>query len=84
MVQELLDLRQKYTKFTTQSFANNADIMRRQKEAFEAFINHDSCVAQFLSLFIDDMLKKGIRDAMDNEIEERLQNVSRQRVLLTH
>ena len=45
------------------------------KEAFELFINEDARPAQYLSLYIDDMLKKKLAGLTEATIDEKLDKV---------
>ena len=71
----MLDLREKYHNFVENSFDRNRNFTRKLKEAFELFINRDMRAAQYLSLYIDEMMKKGLKGVSDAEINDRLQNV---------
>eukprot|EP00455_Lapot_gusevi_P049191 TRINITY_DN692_c0_g1_i20.p1 TRINITY_DN692_c0_g1~~TRINITY_DN692_c0_g1_i20.p1 ORF type:complete len:693 (+),score=118.21 TRINITY_DN692_c0_g1_i20:75-2153(+) len=79
-VQDVLDLRLKYSLIVEHSFRDSSGQADRQfsrvlKEAFESFINRDSRAARFLSLYIDEMLRKGLKGVPENEIEEKLDHV---------
>jgi hypothetical protein len=45
------------------------------QQALEFFINLDSRSAQYLSLYIDDMLKTKIKGVPEHEIDKRLNEV---------
>ena len=44
-------------------------------QAFESFINRDSRAANFLSTYIDEMLRKGLKGVSEAEIDEKLDHV---------
>ncbi|KAG1663118.1 Cullin-3 [Nymphon striatum] len=68
-VQNLLDLKDRFDHFLTQSF--NSDKIFKQMIAsdFEYFLNLNSKSPEYLSLFIDDKLKKGVKGMTETEIE---------------
>ncbi|SPQ95577.1 unnamed protein product (mitochondrion) [Plasmodiophora brassicae] len=74
-VQSVLDLRAKFYGTVEKAFDGDRSFARSLKEAFEHFINIDSRAAQYLSLYIDGMLKKGLRAAGEDEIEMRLEEI---------
>jgi cullin 3 len=74
-VQSVLDCRLKYQTIVEQSFKNDRVFSRCLKESLEYFINFDSRAAQFLSLYIDDMLKKKLKAISDSDVEVKLNQV---------
>jgi len=67
-VQSLLDLRTKFTRIWEFSFQLNKEFLKKLNQAFEYFINLNPRSAEFISLFIDDKLKKGDKRAGDEDI----------------
>lgn len=60
-VSEVIDLRDKFLTILGRSFDNNKILQTCIDEAFSAFINANKRSAEFISLFIDDKLKKGLK-----------------------
>ncbi len=58
-VDSLLALKTKYDQFVQVSFKESKDFQQALKTAFESFLNKDTRTAQYLSLFVDDMFRKG-------------------------
>lgn len=44
-------------------------------QAFESFINRDSRAARYLSMYLDEMLRKGLKEVADSEVDDKLENV---------
>lgn len=74
-VQQVLDCRHKYNSIVELAFQSDRKFVVALKESLEYFINLDSRAAQYLSLYIDDMLKNGLKGVPEQEIENRLKNV---------
>ena len=60
-VQGLLDLRTKYGSIVTDAFDDDKSFQKSLKEAFEDFINIDQRCAQYLSMYIDEVLRNKLR-----------------------
>ncbi|XP_046854312.1 cullin-3-A-like [Xenia sp. Carnegie-2017] len=71
-VQSLLDLKDRFDHFLRQSF--NVDKVFKQaiSSEFEYFLNLNEKSPEYLSLFIDDKLKKGVKGLSEQEIESVL------------
>ena len=57
-VQSLLERREKYEKIVREAFKNDKELLKTLKEAFEHIVNMDSKVPHFLSLYVDELMKK--------------------------
>ncbi|CAH0389373.1 unnamed protein product [Bemisia tabaci] len=68
-VQNLLDLKDKLDHFLHNSFANDKIFKQMIASDFEYFLNLNSKSPEYLSLFIDDKLKKGGKGMTEQEIE---------------
>uniref|UniRef100_A0A2P2I8D4 Cullin 3 n=3 Tax=Hirondellea gigas TaxID=1518452 RepID=A0A2P2I8D4_9CRUS len=68
-VQSLLELRDSYDHFLHNSFNNDKLIKQMIATDFEYFLNLNSKSPEYLSLFIDDKLKKGVKGMSEGEIE---------------
>jgi len=71
-IQALLDLKEKYNKFLADSFRDDRIFKQMITSDFEHFINLNSKSPEYLSLFIDEKLKKGIKGLKDSEIDDIL------------
>lgn len=74
-VGEVLKLRSKYFGIIKKSFADDRAFLRTIKDAFEYFINLDTRAAQYLSLYLDELIKRGLRDMSEDAIESALDEV---------
>ena len=71
-VRSLLSLREKFSRIVTQSFEGDQRFQKTLKDSFVDFINEDCKTAQFLSLFLDELLKSGARSLKEQECEQKL------------
>ncbi|XP_046402538.1 cullin-3 isoform X1 [Ischnura elegans] len=68
-VQNLLDLKDRFDHFLHNSFNNHKLFKQRIASDFEHFLNLNPKSPEYLSLFIDDKLKKGVKGMTEQEIE---------------
>lgn len=71
-IQALLDLKDQFDRFLSESFKDDRIFKQMITGDFEHFINLNPKSPEFLSLFIDEKLKKGIKGLKDHEIDEVL------------
>merc|ERR1719456_804878 len=71
-ISALLTLKHKYDAFVKESFKECKDFQMALKQAFEGFLNKDTRTAQYLSLFVDDMFRKGLKGMSEAEIDTNL------------
>merc|ERR1711962_340092 len=71
-VQNLLDLKDRYDDFLAKSFNNDKYFKQVISSDFEHFLNLNKRSPEYLSLFIDDKLKKGVKGLSDAEVESVL------------
>lgn len=72
----ILSLKHKYDQFVKESFKENKEFQLTLKQAFESFLNKDTRTAQYLSLFVDDMFRRGLRGmSSDIDIDNHLEQV---------
>ncbi len=71
-VQSLLDLKDKFDHFLFASFKNDKYFKQVISGDFEFFLNLNRRSPEYLSLFIDDKLKKGVKGLSDAEVEQVL------------
>lgn len=68
-VQNLLDLKDRFDHFLHNSFNNDKIFKQMIASDFEHFLNLNPKSPEYLSLFIDDKLKKGVKGMTEQEIE---------------
>uniref|UniRef100_A0A1B6DBX1 Cullin family profile domain-containing protein n=1 Tax=Clastoptera arizonana TaxID=38151 RepID=A0A1B6DBX1_9HEMI len=71
-VQNLLDLKDRLDHFLHNSFADDKVFKQMIASDFEYFLNFNPKSPEYLSLFIDDKLKKGVKGMTEQEIESVL------------
>ncbi|PLW14851.1 hypothetical protein PCANC_12587 [Puccinia coronata f. sp. avenae] len=71
-VTNVIQLRDKFIALLSDSFDSNLLLQTCIDEGFSGFINCNKRSAEFISLFIDDKLKKGLKGKTEEEIEEQL------------
>lgn len=59
--QGLLNLKSRFDHFLIEAFSNDKLFKQTVAGDFEYFLNLNSCSPEYLSLFIDDKLKKGVK-----------------------
>ncbi|XP_066266185.1 cullin-3-A-like [Branchiostoma lanceolatum] len=68
-VQSLLDLKERFDHFLHESFSDDKVFKQQVSSDFEYFLNLNQKSPEYLSLFIDDKLKKGVKGLTEQEIE---------------
>ncbi|KAH9849716.1 Cullin-domain-containing protein [Lenzites betulinus] len=68
-VQDVLDLKDKFDRIWTKAFHSDRDLESGLNEAFETFINLNEKSPEYISLFIDENLKKGLKGKSDTEVD---------------
>lgn len=71
-VQSLLDLKDRFDHFLVNSFGSDRFFKQMIASDFEYFLNLNQKSPEYLSLFIDDKLKKGVKGMTETEIEQVL------------
>lgn len=74
-VQRLLDLKDKYDKVISLAFTNDKTFQNALNSSFEYFINLNARSPEFISLFVDDKLRRGLRGVSEEDIEIVLDKV---------
>ncbi|KAE8682398.1 Cullin-3 [Hibiscus syriacus] len=74
-VQHLLDLKDKYDKIINLAFSNDKTFQNALNSSFEYFINLNSRSPEYISLFVDDKLRKGLRGITEEDVEVVLDKV---------
>ncbi|CAM8979981.1 hypothetical protein QQ045_000720 [Rhodiola kirilowii] len=74
-VQRLLDEKDKYDKIINLAFNNDKTFQNALNSSFEYFINLNPRSPEFISLFVDDKLRKGLKGVSEEDIEIILDKV---------
>lgn len=74
-VQRLLDEKDKYDRIIQVSFANDKLLQNALNGAFEFFINLSPRSPEYISLFVDNKLRKGLKGVSEDDVETVLDKV---------
>ena len=74
-VQRLLDEKDKYDRIIISSFINDKTFQNALNSSFEYFINLNQRSPEFISLFVDDKLRKGLKGVSEEDVEIILDKV---------
>ncbi|KAL5981116.1 Cullin-3A [Asimina triloba] len=74
-VQRLLDEKDKHDKIINLAFNNDKTFQNALNGSFEYFINLNARSPEFISLFVDDKLRKGLKGVSEEEVEVILDKV---------
>ncbi|CAK9183746.1 unnamed protein product [Ilex paraguariensis] len=74
-VQCLLNERDKYDKIINLAFNNDKSFQNALNSSFEFFINLNPRSPEFISLFVDDKLRKGLKGVSEEDVELVLDKV---------
>lgn len=72
-IQKLLELKDRFDLFLVKSFNSDKEFLKMIAKDFEYFLNLNARSPEYLSLFIDDKLKKGSKGMTETEIEQVLE-----------
>ncbi|TKR80929.1 hypothetical protein L596_014900 [Steinernema carpocapsae] len=68
-VQSMMDLKDKFDQFLNEAFSGDKTFKQKIQSDFEYFLNLTPKSPEFLSLYIDDMLKRGMKQMNDAQAE---------------
>lgn len=71
----LLALRDKYEAVIKEAFSDDKQFKNALNKAFEHFVNINSHSPEFISLFVDEQLRKGMKTTSEEEVEGTLDKV---------
>ena len=71
-VEDVLAFKNKFDHIWSVSFQEDKGCETSINEAFETFVNSNPRAPEFISLFIDENLKKGLKGKTEEEVEETL------------
>ena len=74
-VQRLLDEKDKYDGFIHKSFANDKTFQNALNSSFEFFLNINPRSPEFISLVVDDKLRRGLKGVSEEDVETVLDKV---------
>jgi len=74
-VQHLLELKDKFDKVILNSFCSDKLFHNTLNQAFETFINLNPRSPEFISLFMDDKLRRGLKGMTEDDVEVVLDKV---------
>lgn len=74
-VQSLLNEKDKYDKIINKAFNNDKTFQNALNSSFEYFINLNARSPEFISLFVDDKLRKGLKGVSEEDVETILDKV---------
>ncbi|GAB4829175.1 hypothetical protein Ancab_018840 [Ancistrocladus abbreviatus] len=74
-VQQLLDEKDKYDRIISLAFNNDKNFQNALNSSFEYFINLNPRSPEYISLFVDDKLRKGLKGVSEEDVEIVLDKV---------
>ncbi|CAN0923684.1 CUL3A [Linum grandiflorum] len=74
-VQRLLDEKDKYDAIINKAFINDKTFQNALTKSFEYFINLNARSPEYISLFVDDKLRKGLKGVSEEDVEVILDKV---------
>jgi cullin 3 len=75
-VELVLELKKKHDNILAEAFGNEAKMKSCVVEGFSSFINDNPKTPEFISLFLDENLKKGIKGKTEQETDAILDNAT--------
>ena len=74
-VEQCLAIRQQYGRYVERSFMNDRAFVRALKESIESYMNVDGRSAQYLSAWVDELMRKQVKGMSETEVDARLNDV---------
>jgi cullin 3 len=72
-VRGVLQLRDKYEQIVETSFRGEKKAVKRMRESFEDFLNTDARAASCLAVYVDELLRVGLRGANEEQVTVELE-----------
>ncbi|KAH0538302.1 hypothetical protein FGG08_005076 [Glutinoglossum americanum] len=72
-VEDVLQLKDKYDNIWTHAFQEDQGLQTALTRSFHEFINEFQRSSEYISLFIDENLKRGLKDKTENEVDAVLE-----------
>ena len=74
-VRGVLAMRERYDKIVSTSFRGEKKTQKRMRESFEDFLNVDARASSCLAVYVDELLRTGLRGATEEQVNDELQKV---------
>jgi cullin 3 len=74
-VRGVLSMRERYDKVVDVGFRGEKKARKRMRESFEDFLNVDARAASCLSMYVDELLRVGLRGATEDQVTQELNRV---------
>jgi len=74
-VRGVLGMRDRYDHVVTVSFRGEKRAQKRMKESFEHFLNEDVRAASCLAVYVDELLRVGLKGSTEAQVKDELQKV---------
>ena len=74
-VRGVLTMRDRYDKILDVSFRGEKRARKRMRESFEDFLNTDARAASCLSVYVDELLRVGLKGATEDQITQELNKI---------
>ena len=74
-VEQCLAIRQQYGRYVEHSFLNDRAFVRALKDSIESYMNVDGRSAQYLSAWVDELMRKQVKGMSETEVDGRLNDV---------
>ena len=71
-VKGVLAMREKFDRIVDVSFRGEKKAQKKLKDAFESFINTDSRAALYLAVYVDELMRSGLKGASEAEADSML------------
>mmetsp|Transcript_8591 Transcript_8591/g.10007 ORF Transcript_8591/g.10007 Transcript_8591/m.10007 type:complete len:773 (+) Transcript_8591:208-2526(+) len=74
-VRGVLTMRDRYEKILDVSFRGEKRARKRMRESFEDFLNKDARAASCLSVYVDELLRVGLKGATEDQVTQELDKI---------
>lgn len=75
-VRGVLRMRERYTLVVNEAFHGESRAIKKLKESFEDFLNADARAAKCLGIYVDKLLRDGLRGKSETEVNTELEKVT--------
>jgi len=72
-VRGVLAMRAKYERVVAEAFRNEKKAQKKMRESFEDFLNINARAASCLAVYVDELLRNGLRGSTEEQVNEELQ-----------
>lgn len=74
-VRGVLAMRERFENVVSTSFRGEKKAQKRMRESFEDFLNVDARASSCLAVYVDELLRTGLRGATEEQVTQELQKV---------